>query len=90
MDSQSSAGAPIIGREGLRRLVAVAHRLRGRISDEGNGSSCATTVTSAPDNDSGGAGRAGVGCAAVGESAGGGRAASAAGEPRLDARRFGE
>lgn len=90
MDSQSSERTPIIGREGLQRLVVVARRLRGRLSDEGNRSSCETTVTSAPENDSGGAGRAGVGGAAGGEPAGGAGAVGAAGEPRLVGRRDGE
>jgi hypothetical protein len=32
-----------------RGRIPEARRLRGRLSDEGNGSSCATTVTSAPE-----------------------------------------
>lgn len=90
MDSQSSERMPIIGREGLQRLVAVAQRLRGRLSDEGNRSSCATTVTSAPEDDTGGVGRTGVGSAAGGEPAGGGGAVGAAGEPRVVGHRNSE
>jgi hypothetical protein len=90
MDSQSSEQTPMIGREGLQRLVVVARRLRGRLSDEGNTSSCATTVTSASENDSGGAGRAGVGSAAGGEPADAGGAVGAAGERRVVGRRDGK
>lgn len=45
MDSQSGVRTLIFGREGPQRLVVVARRPRGRMSDEGNRSSCVTAAS---------------------------------------------
>ena len=64
MGSQGADQGPIIGREGLLRLVKVVERLRSREQEEG-ASSWTTEGAAAPDA------RGGTGDGAVGEPAGG-------------------
>ncbi|GGM20664.1 hypothetical protein GCM10010129_76250 [Streptomyces fumigatiscleroticus] len=66
----------MIGREGLRRLAAVAGQLQ---ICEGDESSCKKDVTPTPDESAHDAERSGVGTPAGGDLAGGGPAADKAG-----------
>lgn len=81
MNGYQVGEAPVIGREGLLRLVAVVERLRARQGDEESESSWTTQGAAAPEPDPPRPGRGGVGGAAGGEPAAGGAMAGGAGGP---------
>jgi hypothetical protein len=89
MNSYQAEETPILGREGLLRLLEVIERLRARQRGEEGGSSWTTQKMATPQPGPASAGRAGVGGSTTDEPPDGGGAAGPAGQAGT-ARDFGE